>query len=550
LGNYNITSSTALFTIDKAVASVTPNAASKTYGTADPALTGTLSGFLAADNVMATYSRAAGETVAGGPYTISAVLSPAAVLGNYSITSNTALFTIDKRALTVTVTAAGKTYDSTNSASVTLSDNRVEGDLLTETSTNATFSDKNAGVAKTVTVTGISISGSDAGNYTLGNTTASTTADITPRAIEVTGITDSKTYDATATSSKTPSITVGSLAAGDSATYAQAFDMKNAGSRLLIPSISITDGNNGHNYSVLFHNANGTISPLGIVGSITVAGKPYDGTSSAAIVTRSLTGVLPGDVVSYLGGTATFSDSNAGSWTVTAVGLYLAGTDAGNYTVNSTATATATISKANQQISWSTPAPIVFGTILGNTQLNATVTGVQGGSSPGALTYTPAAGTILGVGPQQLRVDALSTNNYYAATATVTINVFYSTGTCLGDLGHSILQPVNADGSSTFKQGSTVPAKFRVCDAMGHSIGAAGLITSFNLVQTITGTVSTTVDEDVASTTPDSNFRWDPSAQQWIFNVSTKPLSAHTTYVYLIGLNDGSTISFRFGLPK
>jgi hypothetical protein len=97
LGNYTITYNTAAFTINKAVASVTPNAASKTYGTADPALTGTLSGFLAADGVTASYSRTAGETVAGGPYSITAVLSPAAVLNNYTITYNTAAFTINQR---------------------------------------------------------------------------------------------------------------------------------------------------------------------------------------------------------------------------------------------------------------------------------------------------------------------------------------------------------------------------------------------------------------------------------------------------------------------
>ena len=44
-------------------ASVTPNAANKTYGDPDPVLSGTLSGFLAGDNVTATYSRTAGETV-------------------------------------------------------------------------------------------------------------------------------------------------------------------------------------------------------------------------------------------------------------------------------------------------------------------------------------------------------------------------------------------------------------------------------------------------------------------------------------------------------
>ena len=126
--------------------------------------------------------------------------------------------------------------------------------------------------------------------------------------------------------------------------------------------------------------------------------------------------------------------------------------------------------------------------------------------------------------------------------ATVSINVFYSTGACLGDLGHSILQPIKVDRSSIFKQGSTVSAKFRLCDAVGHFIGTAGFVTC--------GTVSTTVDEEVVSTDPDSNFRWDSSAQSWIFNVSMKPLSAHTTYVYLIGLNNTSTISFRYGLPK
>jgi hypothetical protein len=367
----------------------------------------------------------------------------------------------------------------------------------------------------------------------------------------VTAASDSKTYDATTASSKSPSITAGSLAAGDNATYTQVFDSKNAGTRSLLPSIVLADGNNGHNYSVIFHNVNGTINPLTIVGSITALDKTYDGTITAAIATRTLSGVLGNDVVSYTGGTATFSDSNAGvSKTVTSVGLYLAGTDAGNYTVNSTATTTATIAKANQQISWSAPAPIVFGTSLSNTQLNATVAGVQGGTATGALTYTPAAGTILGVGTRQLRVDAASTINYNAATSTVSINISYSTGACLGDLGHSILQPINANGSSTFKQGSTVPAKFRVCDVAGHSIGTAGVVISFNLVQLISGTVSTTVDEAVVSTTPDSNFRWDSTSQQWIFNVSTKPLSTQTTYVYSIGLNDGSTIFFRYGLPK
>src|SRR5881398_8020 len=114
LANYTITYNTAAFTINKAAASVTPAAASKTYGAADPAFTGTLTGFLPSDAVTATYSRTAGETVAGGPYTISAVLSPAAVLTNYTITYNTAAFTINKAAASVTPASATKVYGASD----------------------------------------------------------------------------------------------------------------------------------------------------------------------------------------------------------------------------------------------------------------------------------------------------------------------------------------------------------------------------------------------------------------------------------------------------
>ena len=51
--------------------------ASKTYGDPDPnpLTTGSGSNFIANDGVSATYSRAAGETVAGNPYHITATLT-------------------------------------------------------------------------------------------------------------------------------------------------------------------------------------------------------------------------------------------------------------------------------------------------------------------------------------------------------------------------------------------------------------------------------------------------------------------------------------------
>jgi uncharacterized protein YjiK len=99
----------ATFTISTKAASVTPDAAQKTFGGADPALTGMLSGIIAGDGVTANYSRTAGETA--GTYTISAVLSPAAVLANYAITYNTAEFTINQTTPMVTIADSGGTYN-------------------------------------------------------------------------------------------------------------------------------------------------------------------------------------------------------------------------------------------------------------------------------------------------------------------------------------------------------------------------------------------------------------------------------------------------------
>jgi hypothetical protein len=136
-----------------------------------------------------------------------------------------------------------------------------------------------------------------------------------------------------------------------------------------------------------------------------------------------------------------------------------------------------------------------------------------------------------------------------APMASTTLSVKYANiGVCDGDLGHTILQPINPNGTSVFNSKSTSPAKFRVCDAKGVSVGTPGVVKTFVLYQIVNGT-TTTVNESVDSTTPDTTFRWDPSAQQWIFNISNKNLGpANQTYFFLITLNDGTAIPFSYGL--
>src|SRR5206468_11723790 len=97
------------------------------------------SGFLAADNVTATYSRDPGETVTGGPYHITATLSPSAVLSNYSITNAGASFTINTRPATWTTNANSKTYGDVDPSPLTTgSGTFLAGDNISATYSRAT----------------------------------------------------------------------------------------------------------------------------------------------------------------------------------------------------------------------------------------------------------------------------------------------------------------------------------------------------------------------------------------------------------------------------
>jgi hypothetical protein len=199
-------------------------------------------------------------------------------------------------------------------------------------------------------------------------------------------------------------------------------------------------------------------------------------------------------------------------------------------------------------VSWSAPQGIIYGTKLSSSQLKATA------SVPGTFTYSPAAGAVLPPGQQTLSVTFTPDNPALYATVTkaVPILVSYSTASCSGDMGHSVLQPINADGTSVFKLGSTVPTKFRVCDANGVSVGLAGTVASYMLVGA-GSTSGLTIDEDVYSTNVDNAFRWDSTGKQWVFNQATgknnPTLSkTNTIYRFQINLKDGSSIQFQYGL--
>jgi len=93
-------------------------------------------------------------------------------------------------------------------------------------SADAVFTDKNVGAGKTVTISGLTIGGADAGNYSL--TQPTTTANITARDITVKAINSSKTYDGT-TPRQACRALFPALWRRDTVAWTQIFDNKNVG---------------------------------------------------------------------------------------------------------------------------------------------------------------------------------------------------------------------------------------------------------------------------------------------------------------------------------
>jgi len=377
LSNYNVTSNTATFTIGKLAASVTPNAASKTYGAADPALTGTLAGFLPADGITATYSRTPGETV--GTYTISATLSGAG-LSNYAVTSNTGTFTIGKLTASVTPNAASKTYGTADPAltgtltgflaadGITASYSRTPGEAVGTYTISATLS--GAGLSN-YNVT------SNTGTFTIGKLAAS----VTPNAA-------SKTYG-TADPALTGTLTGFLAADGITATYS-----RTPGETVGTYTISATLSGAGlSNYAVTSNTATFTIGKLAASVTPNAASKTY-GTADPAL-TGTLTGFLPADGI-----TASYSRTPGeavGTYTISAT---LSGAGLSNYNVTSN-TAAFTIGKASLIVTsdpktrfYQSPNPPFTGSVTGQMngdQISATYsTTATVASAPGTYPITPA----------------------------------------------------------------------------------------------------------------------------------------------------------------
>jgi len=290
----------------------------------------------------------------GKTVTIAGLAIIGANSGNYTLAQPAAAANITAGTLTVTATSMNKVYDGTTNAIVTLSDNRLTGDILNVSYLTASFANKNVATGKVVSVRGITIAGIDATNYSLAATTVSTTANITTASLTVSGVTaNSKVYDAlTAATLNTNGAALAGVKNGDTVTLNLSsakgvFSDKNVGNSKPVTISGLTiSGTSSSNYALTQPTATANISARTLTVSAAGVNKIYDGT---AIATATLTvNRMAGDVLSVNYAMASFANKNAGiGKSVSVTGITLSGTDASNYSpASTTASTTATITPA------------------------------------------------------------------------------------------------------------------------------------------------------------------------------------------------------------
>ena len=272
---------------------MTASSRSKTYGQT-VTFTGTeftTSGLLTGDTVTSVSLNSSGTAatapVAGSPYAIAPSNAAGTGLANYNINYVNGSLTVNRATLTVSgITADNKPFDGTTAATIhtdgaTLA-GQVSGDDVTLNTAGATgaFADASAGTGKTVYITGLTLNGATAVNYSLIQPT--TTADITGGGLTVVGIEASnKVYDGTtnATLNVTNAALVG-VASGDdvsldttNAVGAFADNAVGTGKTVYITGLALF-GTNANKYTLTQPTTTADITPASSATSLASAQNP------------------------------------------------------------------------------------------------------------------------------------------------------------------------------------------------------------------------------------------------------------------------------------
>ncbi|MEG8038622.1 YDG domain-containing protein [Sphingomonas sp. LR60] len=308
------------------------------YGS-DSIAIGTTSGSYATANVgthlNVTASLSAGDFTAGSGTLLSNYVLPT---GSTSAT----IGTITARALTLAgLSAVDRTYNGTTT--VALSGGSLSGVLSGDTvgfnAGSGALADRNVGIGKAVSLSSFTLTGAAAGNYVLSQPSG-LTATITAKQLTLGGVAaQGRAYDGTTAIA----LTGGSLSgvvgsdivgvAGGTGVSAS----RNAGTHAVSASGFALNGADAGNYLLAGQptGLSATITPLAVtLSGVSAVNRSYDGTTTVALTSGTVAGLLGGDAVSLVQGSGSLANRNVGiGKSVSVTGFALSGADAANYSL-------------------------------------------------------------------------------------------------------------------------------------------------------------------------------------------------------------------------
>ena len=403
-GDYTITEATiATGIITTRPVTYTAAASTKPYdATTTSSSTPTLtSGTLATGTTVVSATESYDNASVGSTH----VMTPLVTLsdpGDYTITEATiATGIITTRPVTYTAAASTKPYDATTTSSSTPT--LTSGTLATGTTVvSATESYDTASVGNTHVMTPL-VTLSDPGDYTITEATFANGI-ITTRAVTYTAAASTKPYDATTSSSSTPTITSGSLATGTTVVSAtESYDNASVGStHVMTPLVTLSDPGD---YTITEATiANGIITTRAVTYTAAASTKPYDTTTTSSSIPTITSGSLAAGTT-VVSATESYDNASVGSTHVMTPLVTLS--DPGDYTITEATIATGII----------TTRPVTYTAAASTKPYDATTTS---SSTPTLTSGTLAPGTTVVTATESY--DNASAGSTHVMTPLVTLS--------------------------------------------------------------------------------------------------------------------------------
>ncbi|MEL4106125.1 MBG domain-containing protein [Oscillospiraceae bacterium WX1] len=440
LANYDISYTNGTLTIEKAELTVKADDLSKIYGSNNPTLTYSITGYVNGETSAVvsgspklTCTATKKTAVSASPVTISLSLNNLSA-ANYKFKAVNGALTINKAPMTVTATGPQKVYgmalnqiDGILALAFTTYSGTVNGEIVTKVTLTPDAAGASATTAAgaTYSVTPSNATGTlgfNANNYAINYVAYNGT--VAKRPLGVTVLPVTMKYGEAVPTLKLVGV---GLVNGDTLDTLSITAVTSATSTSSVGFYPITINHPATlaNYEAGYLNGVLVITPADLTVKADDKSMTYG--ASLPALTATTTGLVGGDTLTSLGITLTTAGGSAST-----VGTYQITVNHPDQLENYHAVytnGTLTIGKATPIISWSNPADTTFGTALDGTQLNATakwtVSGVEA-AVDGTYAYTPDAGTVLDAGAGQtlgVVFTPTDTTNYMTASSSVQLNV-------------------------------------------------------------------------------------------------------------------------------